>query len=82
MKTQNRQDVNKLHKNNPLNLSWNGSWSKQTGYIMLSQVPKPHQSFVNPVTISICLIFFLITYKFELVNVTLAILNQIPKFFL
>jgi len=75
MKTHNRQDVNKLYKNNPLNLSWNGSWiSKQA--VMLSQVLKPHQSFLNPVTISTCLIFFLIINKFELVNVTLTIFNH------
>jgi len=46
--------------------------------VVLSQVPKPHQSFVNPVTISTGLIFFLIKNKFELVSVTLAILNHNP----
>lgn len=79
MKTHNRQDVNKLHKNNPLNLSWNGSWSKQTGCNALTS--SKTSSILRKSSNNLYLFdFFLIINKFELVNVTLAIFNQILKF--
>lgn len=76
MKTpHNRQDVEDLHKNSLLNLSWNGSWSKQTGCNALTS--SKASSILRKSCNNLYLFeFFLITNEFELANVTLAIFNH------